>query len=459
MIRLFRVFLPTSVLGLLVSETLLILGCYVGALFLLGDLAPDIYLFYAGGAERIGIVTGSLLAGLYLSDLYGRLRITSKILLLQQFCLVVGAAFMLQALLAYALPEWVLGRWHMILGSFLVLAILPMWRMLYSKIVFEILYRQKLLFVGASALTRKIVETIGERKEFGMDSVGYLAEAEVSGLGPHLGRADDVKAVYEQVRPTAVVVGLEERRGQMPVKALLELRLGGARIEDAATVFETVTGRVPVQSVRPSHLLFSRELGPAAKQLQFQRAYSFLLALIATVLTLPIMVLVALLIRLTSRGPALFRQERVGFHGRVFQVYKFRSMRQDAEMNTGAVWAQKDDPRITPVGRWLRKLRLDELPQFFNVLKGDMAIVGPRPERPEFVQSLTEEIPFYGQRHAVPPGITGWAQINHKYGDTKEDTVRKLEYDLYYLKNMSLSLDLYIMFHTVKVMLLQRGAQ
>jgi exopolysaccharide biosynthesis polyprenyl glycosylphosphotransferase len=235
--------------------------------------------------------------------------------------------------------------------------------------------------------------------------------------------------------------------------------LKGARIQEVGTLYELVAGRVSLRTLRPSMLVFSDEIGPEPFNVALQRVYSLLVALVGIVLTGPIMLLVAVLVRLTSPGSVLYRQNRVGFHGRVFQVLKFRSMYIDAEARTGAVWAQKDDPRITPVGRWLRQLRLDELPQLLNVLRGEMAIVGPRPERPEFVKTLTEQIPFYGQRHFVKPGITGWAQINHKYGDTIEDTVTKLEYDLYYLKNLNLSLDLYIMFHTAKVMLLSRGSQ
>ena len=177
------------------------------------------------------------------------------------------------------------------------------------------------------------------------------------------------------------------------------------------------------------------------------------------VVSLPLLILVGVLVKVSSKGPVLYRQTRVGMNGAPFALYKFRSMRQDAEAGTGAVWAIRDDPRVTVLGKWLRKLRLDELPQLFNVLRGEMAVVGPRPERPEFVKTLTEQIPFYQQRHCVKPGITGWAQISHKYGDTLEDTVTKLEYDLYYIKNISPSLDGYIIFHTLKVMLLSRGAQ
>jgi exopolysaccharide biosynthesis polyprenyl glycosylphosphotransferase len=177
------------------------------------------------------------------------------------------------------------------------------------------------------------------------------------------------------------------------------------------------------------------------------------------VLGAPIMLLVSAAVSLTSPGPVLYRQERVGLRGHIFRVIKFRSMRQDAEKATGAVWATKDDRRVTPIGGFLRRTRLDELPQLWNVLRGDMSFVGPRPERPEFVSSLTEEIPFYGQRHSVRPGLTGWAQVRYTYGASLEDAMEKLQYDLYYIKNMSIALDLFIIANTVKTVLMRRGGQ
>lgn len=186
---------------------------------------------------------------------------------------------------------------------------------------------------------------------------------------------------------------------------------------------------------------------------------NFLVAAFGFLVALPIMAITAVLVKLTSPGPVFFSQERVGLNNRVFKLYKFRSMRADAEKNTGAVWATRNDPRVTSIGKWLRKLRIDELPQLINVLKGEMSMVGPRPERPEFVDQLARQIPYYRQRLAVRPGVTGWAQINHKYGDTLEDTIRKVEYDLYYIKHIAFTLDIYIIFHTIKTMLLRRGAQ
>jgi exopolysaccharide biosynthesis polyprenyl glycosylphosphotransferase len=255
-------------------------------------------------------------------------------------------------------------------------------------------------------------------------------------------------------------VGLRERRSHLPVIQLLELRLSGIRIEDVMATYEMAFERISTQELRPSQLVFSAGgLGPNRTGVRLQGAYSLVIAAIAVLAAAPVMLLVASLVKLTSSGPALFRQQRVGKNNRVFTLYKFRSMVRNAEASSGAVWAAPHDPRVTPLGRWLRRLRLDELPQLFNVLKGDMSIVGPRPERPEFVAELEKRIPYYRQRHCIKPGITGWAQIKHKYGDTIEDTIVKLEYDLYYIKNLAPALDAVIMFHTAKVMLLSRGAQ
>jgi exopolysaccharide biosynthesis polyprenyl glycosylphosphotransferase len=240
---------------------------------------------------------------------------------------------------------------------------------------------------------------------------------------------------------------------------LLDLRFGGLLIEEAARTYEAAFGRITTKALRPSYLIFSSDLGPRPVSLRLQSYYSFLLACVGLLIAAPIMLLVAIAVRITSPGPILFRQTRVGLSGRPFTIYKFRSMRADAEAKTGAVWAVRNDPRVTPIGKYLRMLRLDELPQIFNVIRGEMSVVGPRPERPEFVQTLSEVIPFYRQRHSVKPGITGWAQINYKYGETIDDAIVKLEYDLYYIKNLSLSLDMYIIFHTLKAMLVTRSGQ
>ena len=456
--------MPASVVGLIVSEALLLMGCYLLAFRMVSDEDFEIYHLYEGGLERTAVVVASVILGIYFNDLYTDLRVLSRLRLVQQCCLVMGIAFLSQALLSYLERDLIIGRWQMMVGSAIALVMLPLWRIAFDYFVMRVMNRQQVLFVGANNLVQAITRTLAVKPQFGLYSVGYLAAAPLDkpclGLGEWLGPLDQLKQTCEAQKPALIITGLSERRGQLPMTELLELRMSGAvRIDDVTSLYESVMWRVSVEALKPSQLLFSSELGPNPHSLSLQKWYSFLIALAGMIITLPILLLVWVAVRLSSAGPAIYSQKRVGLKGKVFSVYKFRFMYIDAEARTGAVWAQKNDPRITPLGRWLRKLRLDELPQMFNVLKGEMAIVGPRPERPEFVKVLSEQIPFYGQRHSVLPGITGWAQINHKYGDTVEDTITKLEYDLYYLKHLSLSLDMYIIFHTLKVMVLSRGSQ
>ncbi|HZT40227.1 MAG TPA: sugar transferase [Bryobacteraceae bacterium] len=465
MIRVFRVFVPTSTLVLLVSEAVLIFTCYIAAAYaVFVDIDPQIFLLYDGGLVRIAIAAAIIMLGLYFHDLYARFRILSRILLVQQLCLVLGVAFIAQAVLSYLNRNWILPKWLMIYGSALVLITLTAWRIVFSAAVRKAVGAQRILFLGTSPAVFEIVEHLEGNPELGLCALGYLDEdCDPSPSQPaparRLGCLGDLRQIASQTQPDRIVVGLRERRMRMPINDLLELRFSGVQTEEIANLYETTFGRVCAREIRPSHLVFSSDLGPRRHSVQIQTLYSTAIAFVAFLLTLPVMLVVAIIVKLTSPGPILHRQVRVGLHDRPFTVLKFRSMYQDAEARTGAVWAKKNDPRITPVGRWLRRLRLDELPQLINVLRGDMSIVGPRPERPEFVKTLSEQIPYYRQRHCVKPGITGWAQINYKYGDTIEDTITKLEYDLYYIKNLSFSLDLYIMFHTVKIMLLLRGSQ
>jgi sugar transferase (PEP-CTERM system associated) len=395
--------------------------------------------------------------------LYTQFRIKSKILLLQQLCLVVGIAFLTQAFLSYLRrPEWIVPKWMMIFGSALTLVLLPGWRVFYGSVVLKALGQQKVLFLGSSPVIREIAAHMQDHPELGLSNVGYIDDLEEGTAlpgGPLRGPIRDLPRIVEELKPDRIVVGMTERRARLPVHDLLQLRFSGIHIEDSLNTFEVTFGRISTRELRPSQLIFSTELGPRRNSVTLHSLYSLAIAAILTILFSPVMLLVAIAVKLSSPGPIFYGQKRVGLNDRIFKVYKFRSMYADAEARTGAVWAQKDDPRVTPVGRVIRRLRFDELPQLINVLKGDMSIVGPRPERPEFVKTLTEQIPYYRQRHCVKPGITGWAQINYKYGDKLEDTVIKLEYDLYYIKNLALTLDTFIMFHTLKVMLFSETAQ
>ncbi len=256
-----------------------------------------------------------------------------------------------------------------------------------------------------------------------------------------------------------VIVALADRRATMPVHELLQLRLKGMSIQDGTALLERISGQIEVEELYPSWLIFGQGFRLDPTSMMARRSVSILLSLSLLLITLPVIPLVILLVRLSSPGPVLYRQKRVGRNGDIFNCYKFRTMRPDAEADGRAAWASDDDPRITPVGHFLRKMRLDEIPQLWNVLKGDMSFVGPRPERPEFVERLCRELPFYSLRHVIRPGITGWAQINHGYGGSVEESKEKLRYDLYYLKNMSVVLDLLIVFQTIKTVLFGRGAR
>jgi sugar transferase (PEP-CTERM system associated) len=462
MIRLFRISVPSSVVALVLSETILIFSCYVLAAYWTLDFSTDIFLIDDGGWWHILLVVGLLVLGLYFHDLYDNYRIRSRTLLIQQFCLVLGIAFLVQALLSYGRWDIILPKWMMVYGSLMVLLVVPAWRIAYTSAIWKALGAQRLLFLGSSPVVHEIMTRLAERPELGLAPIGYLDEPDASGKlegVPRLGSIAELQSVIAEQRPDRIVVGMIERRGALPVQELLELRFSGVHIEDAGNTYEAVFGRVSTRELRPSQLIFSADLGPRSSMVTMQSVYSWVIGVLAAVVSLPVMLIVALLVKLSSPGPVLFRQKRAGMNGEAFTLYKFRSMFKDAEAGTGAVWAVKDDPRITPVGRWLRRLRLDELPQLFNVIRGEMSIVGPRPERPEFVCVLQEKIPYYRQRLCVKPGVTGWAQINHKYGDTVEDAIAKLEYDLYYIKNLAPSLDAYIVFSTMKTVLLGRGAQ
>ena len=463
MIRLFRVFVPTSVVALLLSEIILTYTCYVIAAFVVLDVDPQVFLLYDNGWVRIAIVVAFIMLGVYFHDLYIQFRIKSRILLFQQIGVVLGLAFLMQSLLGYLrLRELILPTWLMIGGSTLVIIILPTWRIFYSTVVLRAMGSERVLLLGASSLVQEIARHFLEHPETGFTVLGYVENLEIGAElpgGAVLGHISELRRIVNELKPERIVVGMAERRARLPVNELLEMRLSGIHIEDALTTYEATFGRISTRELRPSQLVFSTELGPNQARVMLQSIYSLGIAIVGTVILSPLMVLVFLLVRLSSRGPALYRQRRVGKNDVPFTLFKFRSMFADAEAESGAVWAQKDDPRVTSVGKWLRRLRLDELPQLFNVLRGEMSIVGPRPERPEFVTELEKKIPYYRQRHCIKPGITGWAQINHKYSDTLEDTIIKLEYDLYYIKNLAPALDAFIIFHTVKVMLLSRGSQ
>jgi sugar transferase (PEP-CTERM system associated) len=360
-----------------------------------------------------------------------------------------------------------LNRGRKILGVYLPLSfvLLVLWRSVYAWTLGREALSDSVLIVGTGHSAQQVAREMLQSAPLGFRVVGFLGEhrAEVGRqlVQPSvIGTMEDLLPLVAQLRVDLIVMALDDRRGKMPVGDLLQCRVAGVRVEDATSFFERLTGKILVRNLRPSFLVFSQGFNKPRLLLSSKRAAEFLLALVAMVLAAPVLAVVALLVKLDSRGPVFYGQERVGEKGRSFTLLKFRTMRADAEAATGPVWATgSDDRRTTRVGRYLRTLRLDELPQLLNVLTGDMSFVGPRPERPHFVQKLSKIIPYYDERHSVKPGITGWAQVKYGYGSNIEDTEEKLQYDLYYIKNMSLRFDVGIMIDTLKVMVTGRGAR
>jgi sugar transferase (PEP-CTERM system associated) len=323
--------------------------------------------------------------------------------------------------------------------------------------------RTNLLVLGTGNLAREAVREILGHPELGIKVVGFVDDKPhlvgVSIVNPKVvGVYEDLPKLVMNHKIDRIVVGLQDRRGKLPIKELLDFKTRGVAIEDVTTFYERVAGKIPIENLKPSWMVFNSGFGVSKGMLFKKRILGLMISLCLLILLSPVIFLLMILIKLDSKGSIFYRQERVGQDGRTFMLIKFRSMYEDAESRTGPVWSQEGDKRITRIGRLMRRTRLDELPQFYNVLRGDMSLVGPRPERPHFVQHLAETIPFYPLRHIVKPGITGWAQINYGYANSLDHTIEKLQYDLFYIKNMSLILDFLIMLETVKTVLVKRGS-
>ena len=323
---------------------------------------------------------------------------------------------------------------------------------------------ERLLMIGDGPIAETIEGELRERSEPGYVIVGYVLPEtdncpdEIRGRPAFAGYQRIVEIVKAN-NIARVIVCIPERRGSLPTLELLNCRLQGVKVDEGELLYERITGKIAIGKLRPSYLIFSEGFNRSKFNYIFKRAFDVGIAMLGLVLALPICLITALAIKFSSKGPLLFKQTRVGREGRIFTLYKFRSMRSDAEKDSGPVWATTDDERITTVGRIIRKLRIDEIPQFINVLRSEMSFVGPRPERPFFVEELKREIPFYTERLVVKPGITGWAQINYRYGASMDDAIEKLQYDLYYIKNMSIFLDVLVLIRTVKVVVLGFGAR
>ena len=323
--------------------------------------------------------------------------------------------------------------------------------------------RENVLILGTGETARQVCRWIASRNGSQYACIGFADEDE-SRLGTVLAMGARIQTDYKSLpefaatRVDRVIVALDEKRGRLPLIELMELRLRGIAIEESTTFIERASGRISIETMLPSWLIYSEGFKTSAQRSFLKRLADITLSSVLLILALPLMLVTAILIKLDSRGPVFFRQDRMGLGGKEFGVLKFRSMRQDAE-SSGPTWAKKYDARITRIGMVIRVLRIDELPQLINVLRGAMSFVGPRPERRHFVDELKDKIPYYGLRMTVRPGITGWAQVEYGYGATEEDAAEKLKYDLFYIKNNNLLLDLWIVLKTVKVVLLGSGAR
>jgi sugar transferase (PEP-CTERM system associated) len=402
---------------------------------------------------------------LYYADLYNLRVVTERIELVIRLMQALASASLLLAVTYFWFPSLIIGRGVFIVSVFLVMVFLIAWRTVFEWTSTRIGPRERLLIVGTSEASLTLSRELFERRhELGVEITGFV-DPDRARIGTPLinpgiiGTIEDIPSIVRGRGIDRVVVSLADARGKLPMEKLLEMKLDGVAFDHLASVYEEYTGKIAVENLRPSWLVFSRGFEKSRLLATGKRLMDVGLAAIGLIAGAPLFALVALGIKASSRGPVLYHQRRVGQHGRIFNVHKFRSMREDAEALTGPVWASKNgDPRVTPVGRILRRSRLDELPQLWNVLTGDMSFVGPRPERPEFVSELTKTIPFYGQRHVVRPGLTGWAQVRYTYGASTEDAIQKLQYDLFYIKHMAVALDLFIIFSTIKTVVLRRGA-
>lgn len=422
---------------------------------------------------RAALVVGVIQLAYFFQDLYDW-RFTSNrnqtsVRLLQSIfysAIYLGLLYYTMTLMAgllswNQLATYPANAWSTLAALVLVLPLSYSYRVLFHWAFRRWNLTGRIVLLGCSQVARTIEEELQNLADPGHEIIGYVtAEPDAPSLlaCSNLGQAEHLCEIARSQRADRVVVALTERRGRLPLIELLNCRLAGIRVEEAELLYERLTGKIAVQRLRPSYLIFSEGFQRSRVAFAFKRVLDLILAVVGLILLAPFLLLVAAAIKLDSRGPVFYGQKRVGKDGEVFTTYKFRTMRSDAEKAGKPQWAKTNDDRVTRVGGFLRRTRIDEIPQMWNVIRNEMSFVGPRPERPFFVDELRKQIPYYMERLLVKPGITGWAQINYKYGASVEDSLIKLQYDLYYIKNLSIYLDVLVLLRTVKVVVMRRGA-
>jgi sugar transferase (PEP-CTERM system associated) len=472
MIRFLSAHFPRRTVFLALSEACLIaLTFCLATIARLGKTNASLMLNYEQGFWKILILTAAFILCMYYFDLYDSTILRNNREVFTRLIQALGIVSIALACIYYVYPSLELGRGIVSIGLGIVSIILVVWRRLFLAVnAFSQLAERTVIF-GDEPTASRLLRELQLRPELGLAVIGRILAI---GNGTHELHFENVAGpevlnrtisdlelteVIASQRVKRIIVALNDRRGRLPVKEFLSLKSSGTRIQDGFEFYEQVTGKIPIESLRLSFLLFSSGFHLSRFLVVYKRLASIAVSTIGLIVSLPLLPFVSIAIKLSSPGPLFYHQKRVGKNEAIFYCHKFRTMRADAEADSGPTWAGDQDPRITLVGRFLRNTRLDEIPQLWNVLKGEMSFVGPRPERPEFTEWLTREIPFYSLRETVRPGITGWAQTRYKYGNSVEDAKEKLCYDLFYIKNMSPGLDALILFNTVKTILLGRGAR
>lgn len=462
MIRLFKHYIPNAVLLLALFDIALLFAAaefgWAYRAWQIGMKVEPIHTRILQMTSFAACLELAMIAvGVYGADSLQSIRVAAARLLV---AVSLGTIFL--SVVFFVVPALTFWRSNLLYAMLAAVVALFVLRLLLGKTLGSQVFKRRVVVLGAGARAERL-KLLSKKPGAGFVVVGYVAMSEANRVIPEAIARDAIYNLADHVvllNASEVVLALEERRNALPLKDLLRIKTTGVHVNDTSTFLERETGRVDLQSVNPSWLIFSDGFSSGRMlSSMFKRFFDIVASLILLILTLPLILLGALAVKLESRGPAFYRQRRVGLYGQGFDIIKLRSMRQDAEVAGKAVWAEKDDPRITRVGRFIRKVRIDELPQCWSVLKGEMSFVGPRPERPQFVEDLEAQLPYYAERHMVKPGITGWAQINYPYGASIEDSRQKLEYDLYYAKNYSPFLDVLILLQTIRVVLFPDGAR
>jgi sugar transferase (PEP-CTERM system associated) len=456
----FNKYYPLRKIAFILGEGLLIFL----SLLLVDRILMGPGLFYLDlpiNSSRSLLVTLIFQLSLYFFDQYDLRNESSVVNTITQMTQAFGVGCIILGIVYYTVPFMIISGKIFWLGYAIICISVFMWRGVYHHILRKRLFVERVLVVGSGQLADDISREIEGVKESVHKVCGFVGQHSPE-FNPHAApvrpNLEDYAKSLERHEVERIIVALDDRRGTTPIAELLKWKMQGVVIEQGSVFFERITGKVPVEKIAPSSIIFSSGFSLSRWTRQVKRILDLVFALLLLVITSPVLVVTAILIRLEGPGPIFYVQERVGLRNRIFRLIKFRSMCTDAEKD-GAVWAKKNDDRVTRVGSFIRKTRIDEIPQLFNVIKGEMSLVGPRPERPVFVEQLVRKIPFYSIRHEVRPGVTGWAQVCYPYGASELDALKKLEYDLYYMKNISIALDLLIIFKTVKTVLFQKGAR